>query len=141
LEKGFWSSFSGVAAVIVGNPPDICLVRAQTDSMLPAAERRNYKGVFDALRRIVKEEGVKTLWRGSVTNMVRAVAMNVGMLATYDEAKERIMHFRGQTRETMADRLLYNMFIFYVKELHVLLVSLVHSCRCHSITVRRNSRR
>jgi hypothetical protein len=27
LEKGFWSSFSGVAAVIVGNPPDICLVR------------------------------------------------------------------------------------------------------------------
>jgi solute carrier family 25 oxoglutarate transporter 11 len=106
LEKGFWSSFSGVAAVIVGNPPDICLVRFQTDSLLPAAERRNYKNAFDALVRIGREEGAKTLWRGAVTNMVRAVAMNVGMLATYDEAKERIMHYNGRSKESLTDRLL-----------------------------------
>lgn len=110
LEKGFWSSFSGVAAVLVGNPPDICLVRFQTDSMLPAAERRNYKNAFDALVRIGREEGAKTLWRGSVTNMVRAIAMNVGMLATYDEAKERIMHYNGRSKETMTDRLLYQKY-------------------------------
>jgi len=46
--------------------------------MLPPAERRNYKNAFDALVRIGREEGAKTLWRGAVTNMVRAVAMNVG---------------------------------------------------------------
>jgi solute carrier family 25 oxoglutarate transporter 11 len=74
--------------------------------MLPAAERRNYKNAFDALVRIGREEGAKTLWRGSVTNMVRAVAMNVGMLATYDEAKERIMHYNGRTKESLTDRLL-----------------------------------
>ena len=32
---------------------------------LPPAERRGYKSVFDALFRIVQEEGVVTLWRVS----------------------------------------------------------------------------
>jgi hypothetical protein len=35
------------------------------------------------LVRIGREEGPKTLWRGSVTNMVRAIAMNVGKLMTH----------------------------------------------------------
>jgi solute carrier family 25 oxoglutarate transporter 11 len=59
-------------------------------------ERRNYKNVFNAFSRIVKEEGVTTLWRGSVTTMVRAMFLNLGMLAPYDEAKERLNHWRGE---------------------------------------------
>lgn len=31
----------------------------------PVAERRGYKNVVDALARIVREEGVATLWRVS----------------------------------------------------------------------------
>lgn len=33
------------------------------DGKLPPAERRGYKNVFNALVRIVKEEGVGTLWK------------------------------------------------------------------------------
>ena len=64
--------------------------------MLPKKERRNYKNVFDALNRIVKEEGYKTLWRGSVPTMARAAAMNIGMLVTYDEIKERVCRAMGR---------------------------------------------
>ena len=64
--------------------------------MLPKAERRNYKNVFDALFRIIKEEGVTTLWRGSVPTMSRAVSMNIGMLVTYDEIKERVCRYLGR---------------------------------------------
>ena len=42
------------------------------------AERRNYKNVVDALRRIVREEGFFTLWRGCGPTVVRAVAANIG---------------------------------------------------------------
>jgi hypothetical protein len=34
------------------------------DGRLPEADRRNYKHVGDALVRMVREEGLVTLWRG-----------------------------------------------------------------------------
>ena len=53
-------------------------------------ERRNYKHVFNAFGRIVKEEGFTTCWSGATPTIARAVTMNVAMLVTYDECKERI---------------------------------------------------
>lgn len=50
-------------------------------------QRRNYKNVFNAFARIAKEEGVTTLWRGSVATMGRAVIVNISQLATYSQAK------------------------------------------------------
>lgn len=43
------------------------------DGRLPLAERRNYNGVFNALIRITREEGLFTLWRGCVPTMGRAM--------------------------------------------------------------------
>jgi len=51
---------------------------------MPPEKRRNYTGLVNALTRIIKEEGVYTLWRGSYPTVVRAMAMNMGMLTTYD---------------------------------------------------------
>jgi len=62
----------------------------QSDGTLPADQRRNYKGFFDAARRIPAEEGVTGLWKGGVPTMVRAMALNLGMFTTYEEAKERL---------------------------------------------------
>lgn len=50
-------------------------------------QRRNYKNVFNAFVRIAREEGVTTLWRGSVATMGRAVIVNISQLATYSQAK------------------------------------------------------
>jgi solute carrier family 25 oxoglutarate transporter 11 len=87
---------AGLIASFIGNPADLALIRMQADSALPLAERRNYTNVVNAFSRIAKEEGVTTLWRGSVTTMVRATFLNLGMLAPYDEAKERLNQWRGE---------------------------------------------
>jgi solute carrier family 25 oxoglutarate transporter 11 len=81
---------SGAIAVCFGTPFDVALVRMQADSMKPAAEQKHYKNVFDALVRIVREEGALKLYSGLAPNILRGMSMNVGMLACYDQAKELV---------------------------------------------------
>lgn len=78
---------AGALAAIVGTPADVSLVRMQADNMAPAAARRNYTGVFNALGRIVKEEGVLSLWRGTAPTVVRAMMLNAALLSTADQMK------------------------------------------------------
>jgi solute carrier family 25 oxoglutarate transporter 11 len=73
----------------------------QADSTLPPAERRNYTGVGNALTRIIREEGVTSLWRGAVPTMSRAISLNVAMMVSYEEAKERISAYTGQPGSSM----------------------------------------
>ena len=65
------SMASGAMGSIIGNPFDLSLVRMQTDATRPPDQRRNYKNVFDAISRVVREEGVLRLWRGSAPTVVR----------------------------------------------------------------------
>ena len=62
-----------------------------SDGRLPPAERRNYKHVGDALVRMVREEGILTLWRGAVPTMARAMVVNAAQLASYSQAKQSLM--------------------------------------------------
>ena len=48
---------AGAIGAFCGTPADVALIRMCVDNRLPEAERRNYKSVFDAWSRIVKEEG------------------------------------------------------------------------------------
>jgi len=79
VEKILASLFAGFAGALIGNPADLTLVRFQADGSLPPDQRRNYKNVFEAMGRIIKEEGVLALWRGSGPTVVRAMAMNLGI--------------------------------------------------------------
>jgi len=81
------SLVAGAVGAFAGNPADLALIRIQSDSNLPAAERRNYKNVFDALWRTIREEGLLTLWRGSTPTICRAMAMNFSLLVPFEEAK------------------------------------------------------
>lgn len=88
LLKTFSGMLSGSIAVCIGTPFDVSLVRMQADSMKPAESRRNYSNVFNALGRIIKEEGAIKLYSGILPNVLRGMAMNVGMMACYDQAAE-----------------------------------------------------
>lgn len=95
-EKTLLSMIAGFVGALVGNPSDLILVRFQSDSTLPPDQRRNYKSLFDAFYRICKDDGVWTLWRGSTPTVVRAISMNVGQLASYDQFREFFTKMRGQ---------------------------------------------
>ncbi|PON63463.1 Mitochondrial brown fat uncoupling protein [Parasponia andersonii] len=80
----------GIGAAI-GNPADVAMVRMQADGRLPAAQRRNYKGVVDAIARMSRQEGVASLWRGSGLTVNRAMIVTASQLASYDQFKEMIL--------------------------------------------------
>eukprot|EP01070_Trichotokara_eunicae_P006427 Trichotokara_eunicae@DN4981_c0_g1_i3.p1 len=82
---------AGGLASFLGNPADLALIRMQSDSMLPMGQRRNYNGVGDTIKKIIKEEGFFSLWRGATPTVIRAMALNMGMLASYDQAKELLI--------------------------------------------------
>lgn len=88
LEKAALGATAGGLAAVVGNPADLSLIRMQADGTLPPEQRRNYKGVGDAFARIVKEDGIGGLFRGCTPTVVRAMALNTGMFATNEQAKE-----------------------------------------------------
>jgi len=83
--------FAGAVSSFIGTPTEVSLIRMTSDGKLPEAQRRNYKNVFDALFRIIKEEGVLTLWRGCGPTVVRAMIVNAAQLATYSQAKELLI--------------------------------------------------
>jgi solute carrier family 25 oxoglutarate transporter 11 len=49
--------------------------------------------VFDAFIRVTRDEGVLKLWTGGVITMSRACSLNMCMLVSYDESKERLSNY------------------------------------------------
>jgi len=82
-------SAGGIAAV-VGNPADLSLIRMQADSMLPEAERRNYRHVFHALGSIALTEVPAGLLKGALPTATPAMALNFGMLGFNTLAKDKL---------------------------------------------------
>ena len=87
-QKALCGLTAGAIGASVGSPADLALIRMQADATLPAAQRRNYKNAFHALYRILADEGVLALWKGAGPTIVRAMGLNMGMLASYDQSVE-----------------------------------------------------
>ncbi|WKX94628.1 hypothetical protein Q1695_011699 [Nippostrongylus brasiliensis] len=82
---------AGACGALVGTPADLALIRMTSDGHLPPDQRRNYKNVFDALFRVIREEGFFTLFRGCGPTVLRAMVVNAAQLATYSQAKQMIL--------------------------------------------------
>lgn len=85
------SSFSGLLGGIAGNPGDVLNVRMQSDASLPTSSRRNYNNALDGLLRMIREEGLSSLFRGVSANASRALLMNSSQLASYDAFKHMFL--------------------------------------------------
>jgi dicarboxylate transporter 10 len=88
---GLAGSMAGGIAGFVGNPGEIVMVRLQGDFAKPPEKRFNYKHCFDALFRMVREEGASSLARGVGPNVFRAILMNASQLASYDFFKAELL--------------------------------------------------
>lgn len=82
---------AGATGAFVGTPAEVALIRMTSDGNLPVDQRRNYSSVFNALFRIVREEGLLTLWTGTIPTMGRAMVVNAAQLASYSQAKQGIL--------------------------------------------------
>lgn len=83
---------AGVTGSFVGNPAEISLIRMTADGKLPLDQRRNYTSVINAIARMVREEGLVTLWRGCIPTMGRAAVVNAAQLSSYTQAKRILMN-------------------------------------------------
>ena len=88
LEKMCCGMIGGACGAVVGNPAEITLIRTSADNRLPPEQRRGYTNCIQAIYRICKEEGVKTLWKGTSATVVRAMVLNAAQLGGYSQAKE-----------------------------------------------------
>jgi solute carrier family 25 oxoglutarate transporter 11 len=89
-EKAPVSMIAGGFASLVATPCDIATIRMQADVLQPEHLRRNYKGISDAFKKIVKEDKFLTLWRGAVPTICRAAMLNFSLLVPFEEAKEKL---------------------------------------------------
>lgn len=94
------SLLAGGLGAVVGTPADLALIRMQTDKTLPVDQRSNYKNVVDVFVRICREEGPGALFKGVQPTMVRAMALNFGMLGPYDQAKDFLSKHLGNNQGT-----------------------------------------
>ena len=67
------------------------MVRMQADGSLPPQQRRNYRHAGEALARIVRSEGVGSLWRGVSSTVSRAVIVTSAQMSFYDKAKDLLV--------------------------------------------------
>ncbi|XP_068082625.1 mitochondrial 2-oxoglutarate/malate carrier protein-like [Anabrus simplex] len=85
---------AGVVGAFIGTPADVAMIRMTSDGRLPPSERRNYRHVFDALIRIVREEGVLAMWTGVLPTIGRAMVVNAVQLSTYSTVKEQLIKMK-----------------------------------------------
>merc|ERR1711879_993742 len=89
-KKSVCAITAGGLAAAAGNPADLSLIRMQADSLLPAAQRRNYTGVVNAMATIARTEGVGGLFKGASLTSTRAMGSTFGTLAFNAQAKEML---------------------------------------------------
>lgn len=124
-QKALCGLTAGAIGACVGSPADLALIRMQADNTLPLAQRRNYTNAFHALYRISADEGVLALWKGCGPTVVRAMALNMGMLASYDQSAEYMRDNLGLGEmSTVVGKLLFQ--VSYTLFLFLLVILVLH---------------
>ncbi|KAJ1658590.1 Mitochondrial oxaloacetate carrier protein [Dispira simplex] len=89
---------SGLAAAFVGSPLFLVKTRMQSYSRHVAVGHQHYySNTWSALRQILKQDGVRGLFRGVDAAMLRTGVGSAVQLSTYDKCKETLLNLRGGT--------------------------------------------
>lgn len=86
-----WKKFgaglcSGSLGAILANPYDLMKVRMQSN------EGKTKLSFVSEVRRILKTEGIKGLYRGTLPNVTRGAILTATKMATYDHTKHMILN-------------------------------------------------
>ena len=94
---------TGAAAAAISCPMEVATVRMSNDATLPPSERRNYRGLFDVVKRIYVEEGISAFWHGVTPFAQRAALVGVFQVATLDQFKELFAHHLNQKKGSVGN--------------------------------------
>ena len=86
---------SGGISQFVSSPCDLLKIRYITN-----IKNQTNITIPGTIKQIYRENGVKGLWKGATPNISRAVLVNLGELATYDQSKQYIkktLHLKDNT--------------------------------------------
>ncbi|THU50010.1 hypothetical protein C4D60_Mb06t15580 [Musa balbisiana] len=97
IKKIFAGLITGALAITVANPTDLVKVRLQSEGKLPPGVPRRYLGALDAYFKIIRQEGIGSLWTGLGPNIARNAIINAAELASYDHIKQTILEIPGFT--------------------------------------------
>lgn len=85
-------------AVAFAQPTDVVKIRFQAQVRLPTSGTvKRYNSAFDAYKTIARDEGVRGLWKGCLTNITRNAIVNCSELVTYDIIKDYILKYNVMT--------------------------------------------
>ncbi|RVE65067.1 hypothetical protein OJAV_G00131760 [Oryzias javanicus] len=83
---------TGAMAVAFAQPTDVVKVRFQAQiRLLESGTVKRYGSTTQAYRTIVRDEGLRGLWKGALPNIIRNAIVNCSELVTYDVIKELIL--------------------------------------------------
>ncbi|XP_057820507.2 uncharacterized protein LOC131033325 isoform X3 [Cryptomeria japonica] len=86
-------SAAGIVGSAVANPTDVVIVRMQASSPgRGAIGEWRYTGPFHALSSILKNEGIRGLYRGISPTIQRAGILNAAQAPSYDHAKHILLN-------------------------------------------------
>ena len=83
VTHGLASGCAGVVAAIIGTPADVIKTRLMIDNS-------PYRNAYHCLISIVKDEGIKTLWRGTLLNWMRMAPWSLTFYLTFEESRKLI---------------------------------------------------
>lgn len=90
-KKGFDNvlvgAFTGVVTSLLTEPLDVVKTRMMTQRMTGVGA---YKGWWDCVYRIAKEEGVRSLWKGTLPRLVWVAASSAVWYGTYQTARQNL---------------------------------------------------
>ena len=81
-------TIAGGSAALLSNPTDVVLIRMQADNHWPKEQRRSYSNAVDGIRKIIRQEKLKSLWTGCTPNVLRATLITSTQIPSYYFAKE-----------------------------------------------------
>lgn len=86
-----YAAASGAGGSVCSNWADIVCLRMQNDPGLPLEQRRHYRNIFNGVVKMIRTEGIGSIWTGATVGATRGAVATAAQLAGYDVFKRELL--------------------------------------------------